>query len=352
MHAARRRTSLTRWAMPAPYSDEITYSVVCRFMAQWGLQDVKGLLEQLSGVRVFATHPLSPLGILPIANAAFAGHRDPLSQVVKHHTLLPYFNAFGHEPDRARVKAVLSQHPNAALSQLVSAGPRAYGMASHLRICVECAVEQRRTRREAFWTRRHQLPGLHHCPVHSTVLLSSPVPLEVDTRFQLAPLDTRTIAASRLPQEPPLLGARLERKIAAQSLVALSSGKTNACDTSPAAYRAIIGMLGYAGRRGELRMQALEASFLRWLGTNGCVPQRVGSSRWWLRLVTEIGGATTPLQHLLLQEFIRVQWRKSREVQPELFPFALPWSAATRTRKSTGRLKTSVEEVSHATFKL
>lgn len=338
--------------MPAPYFDEITYSVVCRFMAQWGLQDVKGLLEQLLGVRVFATHPLAPLGILPIAKTAFVKYRDPVSQVVKHHTLLPYFNAFAHEPERARVKAVLSQHRNAALSQLVSAGPRGYGMPSHLRICVECATEQRRTRREAFWTRRHQLPGLHHCPEHCTVLLSSPVPLEVDTRFQLAPLDARTIAASRLPQEPPLLGARLERKVAAQSLAVLSSGKTNACDTSPAAYRAIIGMLGYAGRRGELRMQDFETSFLRWLGTNGCVPQRVGSRRWWLRLVTEIGGATTPLQHLLLQEFIRVRWRRSREVQPELFPFALPWSAASPARKSTGGIDTAVGEVSHATTKL
>lgn len=338
--------------MPVPYVDEITYSVVCRFMAQWGLQDVRGLLEQLLGVRVFATHPLSPLGILPIANAAFAGYRDPVSQAVKHHTLLPYFNAFGHKPDRARVKAVLSQHRNAALSQLVSAGPRAYGMPSHLRICVECATEQRRTRREAFWTRRHQLPGLHHCPEHQTVLLLSPVPLEVDTRFQLVPLDARTIAASRIPQESPLLGARLERKVAAHSLVALSSGKTNACDTSPSAYRAIIGMLGYAGRRGELRMQEFETSFLRWLGSNGCIPQRVGSSRWWLRLVTEIGGATTPLQHLLLQEFIRVRWRKSREVQPELFPFALPWSATPPPREGTGASEAAVEKVSHATLTL
>ena len=338
--------------MPAPYLDEITYSVVCRFVAQWGLQDVKGLLEQLLGVRVFATHPLSPLGIVPIANAAFYGYRDPLSQVVKHHTLLPYFNAFAHEPDRARVKAVLNQHRNAALSHLVSSGPRAYGMPSHLRICVECAAEQRRTRREAFWTRRHQLPGLHHCPDHRTVLLSSPVPLEVDTRFQLAPLDARTIAASRLPQEPPLLGAELERKVAAQSLAVLSSGKTNAGNTSPTAYRAIIGMLGYAGRRGELRMQDFETSFLRWLGTNECIPQRVGSRRWWLRLMTEIGGATTPLQHLLLQEFIRVRWRKSREVQPELFPSALPWSAASLARKTTRGADAAVGEVSHATIKL
>jgi hypothetical protein len=332
--------------MPAPYPDELTYNVVCRYLAQWGLQDIRGLLEQLLGVRVFATHPLSPLGLVPIAETAFAGYRDPLSYAARHHTLLPYFDAFVCEPERLRVKAALSRHPNAAVSKLVPQGARTYGMSKHLRICAECAAEQRRTWRETFWTRRHQLPGLHHCPEHRTALLLSPVPLEVSRTFQLAPLDARTLAASRPPEGPPLMGASLEGKIATQSLIALSSAATNACGTSSSNYRSIVAMLGFAGRGGRLRMHDFETSFLKWLEDNECMPLRVGSTRWWRRLLTDVAGSTTPLQHLLLQEFIRVRWRACREVQPELFPLALPWSAVAARSKRTDT--TPIAETAHA----
>lgn len=328
--------------MPAPYPDELTYHVVCRYLAQWGLQDVQGLLEQVLGVRVFATHPLSPLGIIPIAETAFAGYPDPLSHAMRRHTLLPYFNAFVPKPNRLRLMTLLSQHPNPAVSDLVLQGARTYGTSKHLRICLECAAEQRRTWRETFWTRRHQLPGLHHCPEHRTVLLSSPVLLGVSRRFQLAPLDARTIAASRPPDEPPLLGPRLEGKIATQSLILLSSGATNACDTSPSSYRSIIAMLGFAGRGGRLRTHDFETSFLGWLEGNGCVLQCVGSTPWWRRLITEVGRSTTPLQHLLLQEFIRVRWRERHEVQPDLFPLALPWSREARTSRAMKTIPTSI----------
>lgn len=83
-------------------------------------------------------------------------------------------------------------------------------------------------------------------------------------------------------------------------------------------YRRQLFSAGYGNRRGELRTSEFVGDFHRWLRRNKAQPEGFGPSRWWLRLVTRIGGLTLPLHHILLHEFLAVARREYNAVQPTL----------------------------------
>ena len=78
---------------------------------------------------------------------------------------------------------------------------------------------------------------------------------------------------------------------------------------------------GFGGRKNELRTTALEADLCKWLGRHKCDPARIGIGRWWLRLMTDIPGRSTPLQHLMLAEYVREKTCLSLAESPDLFGF-------------------------------
>ena len=78
---------------------------------------------------------------------------------------------------------------------------------------------------------------------------------------------------------------------------------------------------GFGGRKNELRTTAFEEDFQMWLRSHACDSERIGLGRWWLRLTTAILGRSTPLQHLILRQYLREKMSLHLKANGDFFGF-------------------------------
>lgn len=246
---------------------------------------------------------------------------DPAGKFIFKHTMLPYYMAFESKKESSRWMEVLRTDDRACIATLLRPTALRIGAPIGLRLCGTCLDLDHRVGIEPYWRRAHQLPGVVHCITHGDRLLVSSVAFLVDKSLRYVTPDSMAVRSSLRTPEVPLFNKQLERAIAARSTRLVTGLLAGAVDSSATVYRRHLMQFGFGGRKNELRTTAFEADFRKWLRVHACNSERIGLGRWWLRLMTAIPGRSTPLQHLILRQYLREKMNVSLKTSPDLFGF-------------------------------
>lgn len=321
MSDPRRRRVLTDWGVPEPHAGELGYSIIARYLRSWGDLDPEGLVTQLVGHRPASNHPVCIPGVRRVAELCLPGQSDPTGQFITKHTLLPYYMAFEARRDSSRWTEVLRTDDRACIAKLFRPTSLRIGAPLGLRLCRACLDSDLREGREPFWRRAHQLPGVFHCLTHGDRLLVSSIEFAIDRALRYLTPDSAPVQSSLQQPERPLFDRRLERAIASRSIRLVSGSLAGAIHCSSSTYRRYLMQFGFGGRKNELRTTAFEEDFQMWLRSHACDSERIGLGRWWLRLTTAILGRSTPLQHLILRQYLREKMSLHLKANGDFFGF-------------------------------
>lgn len=295
------------WKLPEPYCDELWYSVVSRYLERWKRADHRGLLEQILGPTTSVSAALScpnarhlskfqhPESDIDLARATRA--------LLRKHTLAPYFKHFLPSATGVDVINSLTSDSPSLLSKVFTPASVSDLRYAQLKLCLECRGDDFSCRRTQYWRRSHQLPGISICPTHRVPLHVSIIPAGVCRRMHFQTVSLSQIGP--LQKTHPIFRPTLEQRLLSQSHTALHRGATHCGHCSFKTYRALLLQGGYQGKRTkQMAINQFDSDFIAWLDENCLTPDRIGPERWWYRLLRSDTLKATPLQHMVLREYI------------------------------------------------
>lgn len=193
---------------PAPYPNELIYSVIARYAVHNGILSPKYLTEEL-----FNNRNLTPTYDLPSHLDRVASylpdHYDTLI-LINQHTLLPIYQPF--QPDTVMHYAVQALRGEQYQSLHTKLGKNASRIkaVSFFRFCPHCWQEQMQQYGEVYWKRSWQITGYEYCTQHEQPLFVSAIPCNgVDRKFYCAHLNTLK-SSSQLVFNPQDLNHHIE----------------------------------------------------------------------------------------------------------------------------------------------
>ena len=173
---------------PAPYPNELIYSVIARYAVHNGILSPKYLTEEL-----FNNRNLTPTYDLPSHLDRVASylpdHYDTLI-LINQHTLLPIYQPF--QPDRVMHYAVQALRGEQYQSLHTKLGKNASRIkaVSFFRFCPHCWQEQMQQYGEVYWKCSWQITGYEYCTKHASPLFVSSVSCNgLDRRYYVAHLN-------------------------------------------------------------------------------------------------------------------------------------------------------------------
>jgi len=290
------------FTLPAPYPDELGYSVIARYLAQWQYSQNDKLLHDLLGPSKAGVDPTTPPHLSRLAKSlGFAGARS----FAARHTLLPYYLAFVPAMDRRRALRALLSDDTAVASKVARTLVYRCAEPDTFRFCADCMRRDLVVYGETYWHRAHQLPGVLRCARHRTLFRDSRVPFRSERPNEYWAATWEALMPSRTKRLAPQMSGALAELVATRSLSLLSTGFARDECTSWLQYRLILRQLGYVDATGRLNASRFEEDLLTYFAANDCQPQRFGLDRWWLQITRRSSVQYhVPVQHLLLQAFI------------------------------------------------
>lgn len=288
--------------LPVPYPDELWYSIVARRLRDWGYVNRSAELLQVYGSKPPVINMAAPLR--PGQFFLHEGGEDlpPTRILAARHTLLPYYLAFASPAKRQAALDVIDG-PDVLAKLRLGAVTRKF-VPAYLRFCKDCLEIDKLLVGESYWHRSHQVPGLHRCPEHRGVLFESSVSYQPERLDYWTAHSTRCRAApaSRVSE---YMGRVLAKAVGQVLLSVLAVGGMVDLWIDKRRYAALLAECGYGAARGRVATTAFEEGFRAFLHRHQAEPTAFGPAGWWLAAFTRVPGALTPLQHLLLREFIR-----------------------------------------------
>ncbi|WP_454018526.1 TnsD family Tn7-like transposition protein [Azospirillum sp. Marseille-Q6669] len=177
---------------PAPYPDELLYSLLARYHRHTCSVSPKGTLEDLFGNRnVRATVDL------PGHLGALSRHLPPDRGLTPERlsaelTLFPYYIAFQPPTVVTAVLAALIHGRADGIHLRLGIAATTVSAAPALRYCPACHTDALTRWGERFWRRVHQLPGVLVCPDHGVPLADSSVVPALGHQHEFIAADDRT----------------------------------------------------------------------------------------------------------------------------------------------------------------
>ncbi|MDH1699087.1 TnsD family transposase [Acinetobacter johnsonii] len=173
---------------PAPYPNELIYSVIARYAVHNGILSPKYLTEEL-----FNNRNLTPTYDLPSHLDRVASylpdHYDALI-LINQHTLLPIYQPF--QPDtvmRYAVQALRGEQYQSLHTKLGKNASRIKAV-SFFRFCPHCWQEQMQQYGEVYWKCSWQITGYEYCTRHQQSLSVSSMSCNgIDRKFYFAHLN-------------------------------------------------------------------------------------------------------------------------------------------------------------------
>lgn len=173
---------------PAPYPNELIYSVIARYAVHNGILSPKYLTEEL-----FNNRNLTPTYDLPSHLDRVASylpdHYDTLI-LINQHTLLPIYQPF--QPDTVMHYAVQALRGEQYQSLHTKLGKNASRIkaVSFFRFCPHCWQEQMQQYGEVYWKCSWQITGYEYCTRHQQSLSVSSMSCNgIDRKFYFAHLN-------------------------------------------------------------------------------------------------------------------------------------------------------------------
>ena len=302
--------------LAVPYPDELAYSVIARSLKRWHYAHNHRLLCTLFQSEPPIIDLTAPSHLSRVAKAyGFASART----FAARHTLLPYYLAFVPERQRASTLKALFAEEHKATSHLLLIRSPAGLEPPFLRCCNDCVRFDLLRYGETYWHRSHQLPAVSKCLRHLCGLRWSSIPYRPKSPTDYwAATESGLLRSQTSRYFCPIRGA-LADDVNRQSLELLSAGFGHrnvhmSCD----GYREALNQTGYVAVTGRIDARLLGERIAEFVGPKAATARSLGIERWWLQAARRSSRhRLTPVQHLLMQAFIR-SCRASRPSQAEL----------------------------------
>lgn len=209
---------------PAPYPDELIYSVIARYAVHNGILSPKYLTEEL-----FNNRNLTPTYDLPshldrLASYLPDHYNAPI--LINQHTLLPIYQPF--QPDIVMTYAMQALRGEQYQSLHTKLGKNASRIksVSFFRFCPHCWQEQMQQYGEVYWKRSWQITGYEYCTRHQQSLSVSSIFCNgIDRKFYFAHLNALK-ESSQLVLNPQDVNHHIELAGLIEELLAYSTSTT------------------------------------------------------------------------------------------------------------------------------
>ncbi len=159
-----------------PYPDELFYSLCARMNALVGPGFRAAMLKELFGRPYARLHVELPTRLRWFVNTLPHGSRYSEEELITHHTLFPFYQAFiSYEQAEQLKQNMCDGNDRLAIGQAGLLIAMCY-TTRFLRFCPLCVKTDQDAVGEPYWHRVHQLPGTLVCRTHHTFLENSSVP--------------------------------------------------------------------------------------------------------------------------------------------------------------------------------
>ena len=169
---------------PAPYPDELWYSVICRYHIHSGNSCAKHTLRQLYGDN-FSAPSLMLCGSVNTLLTQLPQGFLSAKNIVMQHTFYPYYARF-----------FPTQRKRSTYAYVVNGNH-----CSVMRYCPVCCQEDLQLYGEPYWHRSHQLPDMRICTKHRCWLVDTDVTYDTARQQELFPA-TFTMQLAKKPTAP------------------------------------------------------------------------------------------------------------------------------------------------------
>lgn len=316
--------------LPAPYPDELLYSVIARYVARIGTVNVPNVTNSLFGRKMKACVDL-PSSLDAVSDRTWLIWGMTGEEIANRLTLFPYYARYAHHKlaaqclDALRSDNGVGVHPRFGLTSSRVRPPR------FLRYCKACRERDLLRHSETYWRRSHQLAGVLVCPEHGEQLVDSGALLR-PTEFGGFVDATQSTAEIARTNGDGLgkLDAINALKIANRCRdILLGPVPAWPWEHKPLAYRSAVLERGFSGSVTSLHLAKFETAFAEFYGESllsklGCGIQPRKDTNWIRGFFRARARKRSfhPLQHALVQVFLEsVPIDASRKI-----PFGLgPW---------------------------
>lgn len=316
--------------LPAPYPDELLYSVIARHLVRTDAINVRNAIDHLFGRKAKACVDL-PSSLNAVSKRTWLIWGMTGEEIADRLTLFPYYARYvphervGRCLDALRSDNGIGVHTRLGLStSRVRSSP-------FLRFCEACRARDLIKYSETYWHRSHQLAGVLVCPEHGGPLIDSSALLRPRAFSGFADATQCTADIARA-SDNDLNGSDAINafKIANRCRdMLLGPVSTWPQENKPLAYRLAVLERGFAGAVISLRIDKFEKALAAFYGEPllfklGCGIQ-LGQYTNWVRkffYARARKDSFHPLQHALVQVFLEsTPIAASRKI-----PFGLgPW---------------------------
>lgn len=301
---------------PAPYDDELLYSICARYSRVAGHSNKKITIEHFFQRRTLTAVFDLPKHLDALANQLVHLHGPSADELIEKHTLFPFYSAF-HHPDRIQ-QAKVAMRGDGQPHWLLGLMASQVSSIKALRYCPHCVSEDRQQHGETYWRRVQQLPGILVCHKHEVWLESSQVQFPAaSNRHVFWPAEDCIPqgALSRQFNGPNVL---LELARRAEDLLIRGNWSSDE-KLRQDRYLSALAENGLATHSGQIRIETLLKRFNAFLPKE--VAHRMGlraeTDTWLLRLLRKPRTSSHTLYHLIFQIFAGLKLENlGQPVQP------------------------------------
>lgn len=191
---------------PTLYPDELIYSLFARYFVKSGYMGYASAAEDLFANKT--THPdIEFINKLSDEVLAHLQMRMPMAELIEKHTMFPYYGRFLQRERRRQAFSMMIQMDERYHNLIYVT--KSKSITRYLRYCPSCAADDRREYGETYWHRSHQLFGVNICPVHSCILMNSPVEISSKTSPYLHSAEEMVPSAAEVLQKSSSLELRI-----------------------------------------------------------------------------------------------------------------------------------------------
>lgn len=291
---------------PAPYKDELLYSVLARCGSLLSACGPKALMRKFYGnASAIATVDL-PNRVNDLAVCLDLPNVDGTS-LVETHTLYRYYTAF--QTQQRRDKALLAMLGDAGSVQF-TLGISTFRTLrpTHLQFCPLCMKDALQDYGFFYWHRAHQLPGVLVCAAHGCRLRRSLVRISAVNRHEYIAASLSNCPSNAAGITSPLRGSIIDQATDfSRRSAAILECATPAVSPQEIrdGYRERLRSIGLVKGKHKVRQTWLAEAMTQTLGTlldrmTG-VDLNAACETWLASLTRTSAGAHPPAQHILLR---------------------------------------------------
>lgn len=154
---------------PTGFPDETLHSLISRYARLCGLRSSQAAFADVKFAPAFSQNVAFPIRLADLARVLPKGTELSVSELIEHHTLLPYYAPFLSRSQLDQARRSMAGNGR-ALMLTVGVNASRIGFASRIRCCADCIAQDQDEWGVAYWHRVHLLPGVLVCPYHGTLL--------------------------------------------------------------------------------------------------------------------------------------------------------------------------------------